>query len=379
MSRCIGCGVKLQSNDPLKKGYLPEIVMLEKGEEVYCKRCHDIRAHNKKYERENDFNDYFNKIKIIKTKKALVLLMIDVMDIYGGFIPRLSEAIGDNKLIVLVNKVDVIPKSIKLKSIEQRVKEIALKQNLNIQSVLLISSKTKDNVHKVVEKIAKLKRPFKGQKKHITTFEDCYVVGCASVGKSTFLNSISELYLNDNKNRLTTSDQFNTTIDFIKIPLDQKDYIIDTPGIINTSSFGAYLDYESVKILTPHTYLKPKTYQLNPDQTIFLGGLVQIDFIEGSNISASFYVSNNLYLHRTKTINSESVYNKNILNLLKPPLTKNEYELIKTNKELIFENNNEVKDLFISGIGFVHISGENVKMRVKLFENININWENTII
>ena len=379
MSRCIGCGVKLQSNDPLKKGYLPEIVMLEKGEEVYCKRCHDIRAHNKKYERENDFNDYFNKIKIIKTKKALVLLMIDVMDIYGGFIPRLNEAIGDNKLIVLVNKVDVIPKSIKLRSIEQRVKEIAISQKLNIQSVLLISSKTKDNVHKVVEKIAKLKRPFKGPKKHITTFEDCYVIGCASVGKSTFLNSISELYLNDNKNRLTTSDQFNTTIDFIKIPLDQKDYIIDTPGIINTSSFGAYLDYESVKILTPHTYLKPKTYQLNPDQTIFLGGLVQIDFMEGSNISASFYVSNNLYLHRTKTINSESVYNKNILNLLKPPLTKNEYELIKNNKELIFVNNNEVKDLFISGIGFVHISGENVKIKVKLFENININWENTII
>ena len=30
MSKCIGCGVKLQSSDPLKKGYLPVIVMLEK-------------------------------------------------------------------------------------------------------------------------------------------------------------------------------------------------------------------------------------------------------------------------------------------------------------------------------------------------------------
>ena len=379
MSKCIGCGVKLQSTDPLKKGYLPEIVMLEKGEEVYCKRCHDIRAHNKKYESENNFNDYFNKIKIIKTKKALVLLMIDVMDIYGGFIPRLSEAIGENKLSVLVNKVDVIPKSIKLKSIETRVKEVALANNLKLESVMLISSKSKNNINKVVEKIAKLKRPFKGHKKHITTFEDCYVIGCASVGKSTFLNAISELYLNDNKNRLTTSDQFNTTIDFIKIPLDQKDYIIDTPGIINTSSFGAYLDYESVKVLTPHNYLKPKTYQLNPDQTIFLGGMVRIDFLEGSNISSSFYVSNNLYLHRTKTVNANNVFEKNLFSLLKPPLTKEEYERIKNNKELIFENNNDVKDLFISGIGFIHISGENVKIKVTLFENINVNWVDTII
>lgn len=379
MSKCIGCGVKLQSTDPLKKGYLPEIVMLEKGEEVYCKRCHDIRAHNTRYERENTFNDYFNKIKIIKTKKALVLLMIDIMDIYGGFIPKLSEAIGDNKLVILINKVDVMPKSIKLQHVETRVREIARTHQLNVEAVLMISSKNKNNINKVVEKIAKLKRPFKGKKKYVNAFDDCYVVGCASVGKSTFLNAVSELYLNDKKNRLTTSDQFQTTMDFIKIPLDQNDYIIDTPGIVNTKSFGAYLDYDSVKILTPHSYLKPRTYQLNNDQTIFLGGLVRIDFLEGEKISSSFYVSNDLYLHRTKRVNADSVYEKNKLSLLKPPLTEKELDLLNPNKELVFENNSEVKDLFISGVGFIHISGENVKIKVSLFEEINVFWEDTII
>ncbi len=379
MSKCIGCGVKLQSTDPLKKGYLPEIVMLEKGENVYCKRCHDIRAHNTRYERENNFNDYFNKIKIIKTKKALVLLMIDVMDIYGGFIPKLREAIGDNKLVILINKVDVMPKSIKLQHIETRVREIARTHQLDVEAVLMISSKNKNNINKVVEKIAKLKRPFKGKKKYVNAFDDCYVVGCASVGKSTFLNAVSELYLNDNKNRLTTSDQFQTTMDFIKIPLDQNDYIIDTPGIVNTGSFGAYLDYESVRVLTPHSYLKPRTYQLNNDQTIFLGGLVRIDFIEGEKISSSFYVSNDLYLHRTKSVNADNVYEKNKLSLLKPPLTEKELNMLNPNKELIFENNSEVKDLFISGVGFVHISGENVKIKVSVFEEINVFWEDTII
>ena len=39
MSKCIGCGIKIQSNDPLKPGFVPEIKLIEQGEDVYCKRC----------------------------------------------------------------------------------------------------------------------------------------------------------------------------------------------------------------------------------------------------------------------------------------------------------------------------------------------------
>ena len=50
MSKCIGCGVKLQTTDPEKAGYVKEIVLIENGDDVYCKRCHDVIHHNKKYE-----------------------------------------------------------------------------------------------------------------------------------------------------------------------------------------------------------------------------------------------------------------------------------------------------------------------------------------
>ena len=35
----IGWGVKIQTLDPEKEGYVSEIHMIENGEEVYCKRC----------------------------------------------------------------------------------------------------------------------------------------------------------------------------------------------------------------------------------------------------------------------------------------------------------------------------------------------------
>ena len=49
MSRCIGCGAKIQTTNPEKIGYVPEIAMIERGEQVYCKRCYDIRHHNALY------------------------------------------------------------------------------------------------------------------------------------------------------------------------------------------------------------------------------------------------------------------------------------------------------------------------------------------
>ena len=39
MSRCIGCGAKIQTTNPEKIGYVPEIAMIERGEQVYSKRC----------------------------------------------------------------------------------------------------------------------------------------------------------------------------------------------------------------------------------------------------------------------------------------------------------------------------------------------------
>lgn len=42
-----------------------------------------------------------------------------------------------------------------------------------------------------------------------------------------------------------------------------------------------YLSPKELKIVSPKKEIKPKTYQLNPEQTLFLGGLSRFDFING--------------------------------------------------------------------------------------------------
>lgn len=375
MAKCIGCGAKLQNTDPNKPGYVDLVVSIERGEDTYCKRCFDIIHHNKKYKPIISDIDYYKKISVIKNEKALVLLMIDIFDIYGTIIPNLKDAIGDNKVVVLVNKVDLLPKDIHLKNIELRVRELLKEYNIEANSVYLISAKNKKNIDSVINKISKLKYPkrySKWDKKQEAAFKNCYLLGTASVGKSTFMNAVTSIYLEKNKNFITTSDQFQTTLDFIKVPLDKESYFIDTPGLINKKSFGAYLDYESIKKVTPGKYIKPKTFQLKSNQTIFLAGLARIDFLS-ENINASFYTSNDLYLHRTKTTNADEVYLNNKDKLFVPPYNIEEAARLGENQIVTFNKDAGIYDLIISGIGFVHLNvKESLSIKVTLSSKVDV-------
>lgn len=369
--KCVGCGVKLQTDDPNKEGYISEIHIIENGEQVYCKRCFDIIHYNRRYVPMIDNGAYFKKMQKIalNNPQDVVILLVDVLDIYSGFSSDIAKIIGNLKVIVLINKIDLMPKKIKLPHIEDVVRKMCKKYNLNLLSVYFISSKSKKNIELVLRKIDKLRINKYSDKPR---FNNCYVVGNASVGKSTFINSVKEICYGENQFPITTSDQFQTTMDMLKIELGNKFYLYDTPGIINKNSFNAYLDYESVKILTPKSYLKVRTYQLNSMQTIFMGGLVRLDFIEGENISASFFVSNDLYLHRTKLSNASLLFDTQQFKLLVPPLKEEEQKrLNKLKTTTIMFENNEFYDIIIPGIGFIHLKGNALKLNITLPEQIS--------
>lgn len=374
MSRCIGCGIPLQFSDDSKPGYVKEIVTIENGENIYCKRCYDIIHHNFQYSVENDLNKYYDKISKIKDEKALVLLIVDVMDLYGGFIPKIDECIGNNETIIIVNKTDVLPKDLKVNFIEKIVLEIVKKTSLKVNSILIGSVKNNDFVKRIVNKIENLKyRTNRKTKYHHpkSFFDNCYLIGHASVGKSTLMNQIGKLYLGYQNDVITTSAQYNTTIDLIKWPLDQNSFIIDTPGIVNYRNYGYYLDNKSITILTPKKYLKPRVFQLNDGQTIFLGGLVRIDFIASKPFSACFYVANTLYLHRTKTIKADKIFEEQAMKLLVPPFSQSEKEKIG-DFDILEDKIEQVGLLFISGIGFIRLIGDNLLIKVHIPRKIKV-------
>ena len=114
MSKCAGCGATIQHLNPNQIGYIPPALAVEKGEDIYCRRCFELIHYNKESYHASlpAFNEsFYQKLGTLSAHKALFYLIVDVLDLYGGFIPRLAHYLGDNPVIVLVNKIDLLPKT----------------------------------------------------------------------------------------------------------------------------------------------------------------------------------------------------------------------------------------------------------------------------
>lgn len=376
MSKCIGCGTILQTTDPTKPGYIPVSVEINKG--AYCKRCHAIRHYNLDYSQDNltlmtspdlikeRHNTYFNLLQNIKNEKALVLLMIDAMDIYTSFIPKLDTLIGNNPVWILVNKSDLYPKDLKLNKLKEKIEKNAKTFNLDVHNIFFISALKEKNVELIMD------RMFTSlNKKYPNNL--IYIIGATSVGKSTFVNLVLKKYAKT-VDLITTSMQANTTSNLIKIGVGQNRlkeecYLIDTPGYLNEESILSCAPLETLKTLVPKNFIRVKTYQLSGNQTLFLGGLASIDLI-CEKASVSCYVSDKLEIHRTKTENKEKAFNNLAFNKLVPPYKEEEQKMYGESVQKHFSSTNEV-NVWLSGIGFLHIVGS-AKIKVSALKMVKV-------
>ena len=168
--------------------------------------------------------------------------------------------------------------------------------------------------------------------------------------------------------------QANTTANLIKIGvgknrLKEECYLIDTPGYLNEESVLSCAPLETLKVLVPKNFIRVKTYQLKEKQTLFLGGLASID-IETEKASVSCYVSDKLEIHRTKTENKEKVFNNLVFNKLVPPFNEEEKTMYGTNVSYEFSSDEQV-NLWLSGIGFLHIIGK-CKINVNALKMVKV-------
>ncbi len=199
-------------------------------------------------------------------------------------------------MLLVGNKKDILPKSVKDGKVTQWLMERAHEVGLRPVDVVLTSAQNKLTIKNLMEKIESHR---KGR--------DVYVVGVTNVGKSTLINAIIQEITGD-KDIITTSRFPGTTLDKIEIPLDDGSYLFDTPGIIHRHQMAHYLTAKNLKYISPKKEIKPKTYQLNAQQTLFLGGLARFDFVSGDKQGFTAYFDNNLTLHRTKLEGADAFY-----------------------------------------------------------------------
>lgn len=340
---CAGCGVKLQSRDPEQAGYIPEAAIQK--EPVICQRCFRIKHYNEASSVAVDQDDFLKLLGSIGTTDSLVVHIVDLYDFEGSLITGLQRFVGNNPVLLVVNKIDLLPKGMNTNRIRNWVQKQAKAQGLRTFDVVLCSAKRNMGFEHVIEALDR----HRGDR-------DVYVVGATNVGKSTLINRLIRDY-SDMERELTTSRYPGTTLDAVNIPLEDGKSIIDTPGIVYASRMTEVVPRSFLGSLLPDKPIKPLVYQLNEQQTLFIGSLVRFDFVEGERQSFTLYISNALNVHRTKLERADALYNDHKGELLGAPTLEELASIPEWTRHSLRVRQGEKQDVFISGLGWIQVNG----------------------
>lgn len=357
LTKCIGCGITIQTTDKTVEGYAPP-ASLEK-EDVICQRCFKLRNYNELQPVSLSGDDFLAILNGIGEKQGLIVKVVDIFDFNGSWINGLHRFVGKKDILLIGNKSDILPHALNPQRVTNWMKAEAAKLGLKPIDVLLVSAVKGDGMSEALAAIEKYRKG-----------KDVYVVGCTNVGKSTFINRIIK-DATGMEDVITTSYFPGTTLDVVEIPLDDGKMLMDTPGIINDHQMAHHLDAHDLKLITPKKELKPKVYQLNAEQTIFIGGLARFDFIQGDRSSFNFYTSNGIELHRTKLENADQLYAKHLGDMLSPP-GPGSLETLPPLVRHEFSIKQAKTDIVISGLGWISIQHADVMIAVHAPKGVNV-------
>lgn len=343
-TRCEGCGIALQTANENKPGYVPEAALGKSP--VICRRCFRIKHYSEASSITVDQDEFLKLLGGIAQTDSLVVHIVDLFDFEGSLISGLQRFVGSNEVLLVVNKIDLLPRVTNWNRIRNWVMQQAKLNGLRTVDVVMCSARRGDDFERVVEAVGRLR---KGR--------DVYVVGATNVGKSTLINRLIADY-SDLRRELTVSRYPGTTLDAVRIPLEDGRHIIDTPGIVYDFRLTEIVPRTDLAALLPDKPLKPLTFQLNCEQTLFFGGLVRFDFVEGERQSFTIYLSSGIPVHRTKLSRADALYAEHRGKMLAPPNANNIDSLPPWTRHRLRIAPGERMDVAVSGLGWIRVNAE---------------------
>ncbi|HPE14728.1 MAG TPA: 50S ribosome-binding GTPase [Bacilli bacterium] len=309
--KCKGCGVGLQDNNVLLEGFTTNLT------NDYCARCFRMK-HYGEYQLVVKSNDEFIEIiKNIGTTRSLVIYVVDVLNIPKN-ISNIKEYMPNNDIILVLNKSDLLPKSV----IENKIIDYFKNMNLGFLDVIMISALTNYNLDLLYSMINKYR-----------TTKNVYVVGNTNAGKSMLINKFIKNYMAGDE-ILSISAMPSTTLNEIKLEIGDF-FIIDTPGLVDSENIINYVDADMLKKISPKKEIKPRIFQIKKNQSILIDDIMRVDYAIGDRNSIIFFMSNDI---KIKKIN----FNKPILK-----------DLMRKEIDVKYR-----EDVVINGLGFIKVIDE---------------------
>ncbi len=346
---CRGCGVQLQTEDKTAPGYTP------KADAEYCQRCFRLIHYDDLTLSMKTGIDPDLVIEEVSAMDALVVYVVDLFDFEAGMIPGLSRKLLNKDIILVCTKRDLLPDTLNHEKIASFVFSRLKEYGIEIKELLITSSNEQAGMEEVK---AAVRKYAKGRK--------AAVIGRANSGKSTLLNALSS-------NRVLTASRYpGTTLGFTTLEIDGIPYV-DTPGIEIANSMIMAVKEKDLKTILPSATVRPSVFQIYEDQSYAAGGLARLDVSCNSSAAVTWYLSRQLYLHRTKLANADELWKKQTGKLLVPVPTE------KKKRKYRFHREGEKSDVVIDGLGWACISGDAPSLCVEVPAGVNVTFRKAMM
>lgn len=329
-NHCQGCGVRLQTAEPLKQGYTP------KADSQLCQRCYRL----------THYGDLAGTSSLIQTEAlltklasmdALFLWVLDLFHLNESMIDGLTRHLPDKDIVIIAAKRDLLPDTVSQHKITAMIQRQYKEVRLMPKGVVVVGDYGKDGVDEVFKAIDIFRNN-----------RDVVIFGVANAGKSTLINALFP-----NRLPVTVSQFPGTTVDLI--PIAQRGYTIyDTPGIEMRNHLLNALDPAQVKLLQPKAAVKPVVYQLSGRQSLIIGqcAMIHIDAPK-TPVSAVCYFPLKVDVHRTKTEQADG-YWQNHTAAKVPSIVDYDGKLVKKT----WKKTDDKVDVVLMYVGFISISGD---------------------
>ena len=296
---CYGCGAKLQTENKDEVGYIPP----HKSDSTYCMRCFRMMHYGESNK------GYLPKtkeqiIKRVNGDKKFAIFLVDFLNLNQEVID-IYNSIKCEKLLV-INKCELIPNEIYKRKLIDYVRD-----EYHVDGDIKIKGGTKNHgINSIYRYLTE------------RGIEETFVLGLSNSGKSTFINDL--IHINKSKVKpINTNSKANTTLDFIKVKIDEDLIVYDSPGFIleNNADSDAY-----------DQYIKTLTFNMKSGEVISLiNGKYYFKFSEDTPI--------NIF------INGKGKHKKY-------------YKEIELRNNIELDNDN--MDIVILGVGFIRVKNKGI-------------------
>ncbi len=364
--KCYTCGATLQSEDPNKEGYVnPEVLENPTQNFAFCQKCFEAERYRALSNEPFIDYEFIDVLKEAKEKGALLVYVVNLFSFETSFSKEVIDLIQGMNILVVGTKFDLLPESVNFEDISEYVAHRFRVAGLKIthDNVYIASVNDEESIRATLTKIFELKNG-----------KDVYVIGQQDSGKTALINAFLKIYNNLSNGNIVTCNYKNTHLRVMQIPLTNKTYMYETPGISITNSILFGLDAKTLKQIYLTTRVEPRDISISKGQSVYIGGLAVIELVEGDKLEFTCYFHNKVQLNKSHVHDVESKFiSLNKRGALVPSLSK-----IKSTKDMeIFDiaiNNDSgsYRDLGFAGLGWVSIKATNQKLRVYVPKGVSI-------